>query len=201
MDNNLFAKLIVMDTGPLITLAAAESLDYLLYSSAPIYVPDAVLYEATRDSANLGAEEILEWVQKNSEKVNTISTQVFFNYIESIQINPARREKDLGERAAIEAIHDSLHLSTHERAILITEDDRALRRVLLIEAELNQRMIPITTYDFLQTMENAGRINSVDEVYRRAEDAGRLANKRAVLKDQNENAIKVVERLLRRPIQ
>jgi hypothetical protein len=48
LNNDIFAKLIVMDTGPLITLAAADSLDYLLYPNVPIYIPDAVLLEATR---------------------------------------------------------------------------------------------------------------------------------------------------------
>ena len=49
-----------MDTGPLITLAAADSLDYLLYPAVPLYVPDAVLYEATRDSAALGDMRLLQ---------------------------------------------------------------------------------------------------------------------------------------------
>jgi hypothetical protein len=188
-----------MDTGPLITLAAADSLDYLLYPGVPVYVPDAVLYEATRDSAALGAAEILTWAQKNSEQVRTISTEAFFNYIESLVASPRRREKDLGERAAIEAIHDGIHLAPDERAILVTEDDRVLRRVLVIEAELTARMIPITTRDFLEGMESARRINSADEVYRRAEDAGRLASKRAALADQHERARAAVDRLLRRP--
>jgi hypothetical protein len=39
-DEALFAKLIVTDTGPLITLAAADSLDYLLYPGVPVHVPD-----------------------------------------------------------------------------------------------------------------------------------------------------------------
>jgi hypothetical protein len=43
VSNDLTAKLIVMDTGPLITLAAAESLDYFLYSNVGVWVPDAVL--------------------------------------------------------------------------------------------------------------------------------------------------------------
>lgn len=43
-DDELKSKLIVTDTGPLITLAAADSLDYLLYPDAPVYIPDAVLY-------------------------------------------------------------------------------------------------------------------------------------------------------------
>jgi len=78
--DDLRVRLIVMDTGPLITLAVAETLDYLLYPGVPVYLPDAVLYEATRDSAALGAPQILDWAQRNSEQVRTISTEVFFNY-------------------------------------------------------------------------------------------------------------------------
>ena len=197
MADDLTASLIVMDTGPLITLAAADCLDYLLYTGAPVYVPDAVLYEATRDSEALGAEQILDWAQRNSERVRTISTETFFNYVQSREANPARREKDLGERAAIEAIHDGLHLASDERAVLVTEDDRVLRRILVVEAELTAKMIPITTRDFLLGMEQAHRINSADEVYRRAEDAGRFASQRAALADQHERARQAVDRLLR----
>lgn len=174
MSDDLAAKLIVMDTGPLITLAAADTLDYLLYPGVSVYVPDAVLYEATRDSTALGAAEILAWAQKNSEQVRTISTEAFFNYVESREANPARREKDPGERAAIEAIHDGIHLGPDERAILVTEDDR----VLVVQAELTAKMIPITTRDFLEGLKRAQRINSADEVYRQAEDAGRLQQAR-----------------------
>jgi len=197
--DDLRVRLIVMDAGPLITLAVAETLDYLLYPGVPVYLPDAVLYEATRDSAALGAPQILDWAQRNSEQVRTISTEVFFNYVESRAVNPARREKDLGERAAIEAIHDGMHLLPDERAVLITEDDRVLRRVLVLEAELTARMIPITTRDFLAGMESGHRINSADEVYRRAEDGGRVASRRQVLADQHEQARSAVERLLRQP--
>jgi hypothetical protein len=199
VSDELSAKLIVMDAGPLITLAVADSLDYLLYAGVPVYLPDAVLYEAARDSAALGAAQILDWAQKNSEQVRTISTEVFFNYVQSREANPSRREKDLGERAAIEAIHDGIHLEPDERAILITEDDRVLRRVLVVEPELTAKMIPITSRDFLEAMEAAHCINSADEVYRRAEDSGRLASRRAALADQHEQAREAVERMLRRP--
>lgn len=197
MADELTAKLIVMDTGPLITLAAAESLDYLLYPGVPVCLPDAVLYEATRDAGRLGAPEILDWAQHYSEQVRTISTETFLNFVESRETAPFRREKDLGERAAIEAIHDAIQLAPGERAVLLTEDDRVLRRVLVIEAELNARMIPITTRDFLEGLEAALRINSADEVYRRAEDAGRLASRRAALAAQHEEARAAVDRLLR----
>ena len=53
-DSEISAKLIVTDTGPLITLAAADVLDYLLYPGVVVYVPDAVLYEATINSNAIG---------------------------------------------------------------------------------------------------------------------------------------------------
>ena len=53
-------SLFVLDTGPLITLAAADSLDYLLYPKVSVIIPDAVFYEATRDSAKLGAQSVMD---------------------------------------------------------------------------------------------------------------------------------------------
>lgn len=198
MPAELSVRLIVTDTGPLITLAAADSLDYLLYPAVPLYIPDAVLYEATRDAAMLGAQAILDWAQANSDRVLTLSTQAFFNYVRNRESDPGWREKDLGERAAIEAIHDAVHLAPDDRALLLTEDDRVLRRVLVTEAELNARIVPITTRDFLEGMEAARRIQSADEVYRRAEDAGRAANRRRILADQHEAARRAVDRLMNR---
>ncbi len=189
----------MLDTGPLITLAAAQSLDYLLYAGVPVYLPDAVLYEATRDGDALGAAAILEWAQARADAVRTLPTETFFNFVAAHNARPGHRERDLGERAAIEAIHDAVHLQASERALLLTEDDRVLRRVLVLEAELTERMIPITTRDLLLGLEMAGRINSVEDVYARAEDAGRSASRRATLASQHDMARAAVERLLRRP--
>lgn len=201
MPDEISAKLIVKDTGPLITLAAADCLDYLLKPGVDVFIADAVMYEATRDGDALGAAEILAWAQSNTNLVRTISTSVFFNFVESLSGNPARREKDLGERAAMEAIHDAIALGDNDRALLVTEDDRVLRRILVVETELTDRMIPVTTRDLLEALERAGRINSADEVYRRAEDAGRLASRRAALSAQHFRARDAVERMLKRPSQ
>jgi len=38
--------LIVTDVSPLITLAVAKSLDYLLYPALPVIIPDAVIEQA-----------------------------------------------------------------------------------------------------------------------------------------------------------
>ena len=59
--------LIVLDTPPLITLAAAQRLEYLLYPNLPVIIPDAVFYEATRQTDRLAAQEILLWHRERQD--------------------------------------------------------------------------------------------------------------------------------------
>jgi hypothetical protein len=191
----LRAKLIVPDTGPLITLAAADSLEYLLYPAVPVYVPDAVLYEATVRSDALGAQSIAEWVQHHSQQVFPLVTQAFSDYLAALEAG-LRAPRDLGERAAVEAIRHTLVLAPHERAVFITEDDRLLTGTYVVLEADRDRMISITTRDFLDGLEKAQRINSADDVYRRAEDAGRFASRRASLTSQHERAVAAVKILL-----
>jgi hypothetical protein len=191
----LHAKLIVPDTGPLITLAAADSLDYLLYPAVPVYVPDAVLYEATVRSDALGAQSIAEWVQHHSQQVFPLVTRAFSDYLAALEAG-LRAPRDLGERAAVEAIRHTLVLAPHERAVFVTEDDRLLTGTYVVLEADRDRMISITTRDFLEGLEEAQRINSVEDVYRRAEDAGRFASRRATLAKQHERAVAAVRSLL-----
>jgi hypothetical protein len=160
--DELYAKLIVPDTGPLITLAAADSLDYLLYPAVPVYVPDAVLYEATVRSDALGAQSIAEWVQHHSQQVFPLVTQAFSDYLATLEAG-LRAPRDLGERAAVEAIRHTLVLAPGERAVFITEDDRLLTGTYVVLEVDQDRMISITTRDFLDGLEKARRINSAEE--------------------------------------
>jgi hypothetical protein len=80
-------SLFVLDTGPLITLAAAESLDYLLYPNVPVVIPDAVFYEATRDIARLGAQSILDWVKAHHTQVEIAVTNAYINFDAARSIN------------------------------------------------------------------------------------------------------------------
>ncbi|MBV8705183.1 MAG: hypothetical protein JO118_15900, partial [Acetobacteraceae bacterium] len=124
MPDEFNARLIVTDTGPLITLAAADSLSYLLYPDAPVYIPDAVLYEATTKSSALGASSIAAWVQEHPDRVFPVVTETYANFLAAREASPRHRERDLGERAAVEAIRYGVRLGRDERAVLITEDDR-----------------------------------------------------------------------------
>ena len=79
-------SLIVTDAPPLITLAVAKSLDYLLYPELQVLIPDAVFHEATAAGGKLGAEEILDWYRANMDTVRIEPTEIFQNEIMAPQI-------------------------------------------------------------------------------------------------------------------
>ncbi len=194
----LKAKIIVMDTGPLITLAVADSLDYLFYPDVPLYIPDAVYYEATMKAGALGASEIETWVHANIDRIHLIPTTAYKAYRLAAEADPTIRMPNLGESAALEAIRYAVHLAPDERAVLLTEDDRLIRGGFIVVAEDRDRIISITTLDFLTLLEQEQLINSADEVYRTVEDAGRAASRRRALQDQHKAAVAAVERVMQR---
>jgi len=146
-------------------------------------------------SGALGAQSIAEWVQHHSQLVFPLVTQAFADYLAALEAGLSA-PRDLGERAAVEAIRHALVLAPQERALFITEDDRLLTGTYVVLEADQDRMISITTRDFLEGLEEAQRINSVEDVYRRAEDAGRFASRRATLAGQHERAVAAVRRLL-----
>jgi hypothetical protein len=160
--------IIVTDTPPLITLAAAQRLDYLLYPALPVIIPDAVFYEATVQIDRLGAQEIIEWQRGRHTAVLIEPTEVFKNELQRLALQGGRLEKDLGERAAVEIIR-TFPLAEHERAILLS-DDRDVNRVVVIDP---QKIILLTTWDYLRQLEEARRIQSADAVFEAARERGR----------------------------
>jgi hypothetical protein len=166
--------LFVVDTGPLITLAAAETLDYLLYPNVDLIIPDAVFYEATRDVGKLGAQEILDWVRTNRSRIEIAVTHAFTNFLAVREVNPRAREPNLGERAAVEVIDDPTRLGEGERAVLLCEETAITRRVVVRE---RSRIVEISTMDFLTILESERRIQSAEAVFERALAAGRAPSR------------------------
>ena len=164
------ASIYVLDTGPLITLAAADSLDYLLYPNVPVVIPDAVFYEATRDSAKLGAQSILDWVKAHHAQVEIAVTNAYVNFDAARLVNPRAYEPNLGERAAVEVIEEPERLQGDDRAILLCEETAVTRRVIVRERE---KIIELGTMDFLKLLEAEQRIQSAQAVFERAPAAGR----------------------------
>jgi hypothetical protein len=161
-------KIVVTDTSPLITLAAAHSLDYLLYPALPVIIPDAVYYEATAGAGKLGAQRIIDWYHAHQEAVRIEPSEVFQDALTVINVRGGRLPKDLGEWAAIEIIR-GLPLADRERALLLS-DDRDVRRMVVVDPD---RLILLTIWDYLRQLEQAQRIQSADAVIEAVRQAGR----------------------------
>lgn len=190
-------KIFVVDTGPLITLAAARSLDYLLnVEGAELIVPDAVLYEATHDASRLGADDILSWALANRDRVEFAPTQAYRLFDAARQSDPSIRQPNLGEQAAVEVIEQPGRLDGAERGVLLCEESAILRRVTVQDRDT---IIAISTTDFLRILEQEGRIQSADAVLAMALDAGRTAGRREHLPGHPADIREAVQALVRKP--
>jgi hypothetical protein len=187
-------KLFVIDTGPLITLAAAHALDYLLYVQADIVIPDAVLYEATHDAAKLGAQDIIDWVKANRIHIELAPTQAFAIFEAARDSMPKLRQPDLGERAAVEVIEEPDRLTGDERAVLLCEETAVFRRVEIRDKE---RTVALSTMDFLRLLEAERRIQSADRVFEVAQEAGRNASRVEKLPGHSDATRAAIHALLR----
>ena len=166
-------KIFVVDTSPLITLAAAQSLDYLLYSNAKLVIPDAVFYEATDDLSKLGAADIIGWAQTHHHKIEIAPTNVFRIFRLAQQADPNIRQAGLGEQSAVEIINHPAELDDDEKAVLLCEETAVLKRVTV---ESKDKIIELSTVDFLKLLEQMQRIQSFQYVLDQARQAGRNAS-------------------------
>lgn len=161
-------RIIVTDAAPLITLAAAQSLDYLLYPDLPVLIPDAVFHEATAAAGKLGVQEIIDWYRAHMEAVRIEPTEIFQRETSFLEMQGGRLSRDLGERAALELIR-TYPLGRQERALLLS-DDRDAERLSIVDPE---KLILLTTWDYLRQLEEAQRIQSADAVMAAVREAGR----------------------------
>lgn len=187
-------KLFVIDTGPLITLAAAGALDTLLQVQADVVIPDAVLYEATHDAAKLGAQDIIAWVKAHRARIELAPTQAYAIFTAARATMPKLREPGLGERAAVEVIEEPDRLAGDERGVLLCEESAVLRRVVVRD---RTRIVELSTMDFLRILEAERRIQSADHVFEAALQAGRAASRTEKLPAHDEATQAALHELLR----
>lgn len=188
-------KLFVVDTGPLISLAVAESLDYLLLVDADVVIPDAVLHEATRDAARLGAQDIIDWVKAHRTRIEIAATKAYEQFDLARLAAPQLHEPDLGERAAVEVIEEPDRLGGNERGLLLCEETAVLRRVVVRD---RTRIVEISTLDFLRILESEQRIQSAEQVFVLAASAGRLISRVEKLRAQDDETRDAIRGLVRR---
>ena len=164
-------NIFVVDTSPLITLAAAQSLDYLLYvENATVIIPDAVFYEAIRDASKLGATDVMAWVKNNHKRIEIAPTNAYLVFDTARQTNPNIHQPNLGEQAAVEVIEEPGRLGADERGVLLCEETAVLKRITVQDKE---KIVELSTLDFLRVLEAEQRIQSADAVFEQAILAGR----------------------------
>jgi hypothetical protein len=188
-------KIFVVDTGPLITLAAAQSLDYLRYVDADLIIPDAVLHEATFDAGRLGAQDIIAWVKAHRASIEIAPTRAYQVFDAARANIPGLREPDLGERAAVEVIEEPDRLRGNERGVLLCEETAVLKRVVVRDRD---RIVELSTLDFLRILEAERRIQSAEQVFELAARAGRSASRTERLTAHDEATRSAIHRLVAR---
>lgn len=171
-------SLIVTDTSPLITLVLADALNALLRPGIAVRIPDAVYVEATRVHGAPGAEQIVTWINANSEMVRIVPTDVGID--QQRRFEEGRSARGLGELAAIEALDRFLAANPQAEALLLFEDNDLTKRRAVVE----DRVCLISTGDFLRGLEMAGMIQSADHILDLAAEQGRnVERQRAASKD------------------
>lgn len=163
--------LIVTDASPLITLGAARALSCLLIPNVPVFIPDMVYAEVTRDLARLGAEEVVEWIRSHLGKVAIVPTQVYAEFEALLTTNPKTRSKGRGEQAALEVLSFEIAADLELQAVLLFEDSDIRSREFV--RVLPERVTALSTGDLLHELEAAGRIQSSDQILDQAAERGR----------------------------
>jgi len=163
--------LIVTDVSPLITLGAARALSCLIMPNVPVFIPDMVYAEVTRDMAKLGAEEVVEWIRAHLGQVEIVPTQVYAEFEALLAVNPNTRSRGRGEQAALEVLSYEIAAHPELNALLLFEDSDIRSREFV--RVLPERVSAISTGDFLHELEEAGRIQSSDRILDEAAERGR----------------------------
>jgi hypothetical protein len=189
-------KILITDTSSLITLAVAESLDYLALLNIPIFVPDAVYFEATFDLEKMGATDIVAWVQNNPGLIQIVPTDTFVDELHRRE-SGERRRRDLGETAALEIANNSKLIGHSGQSFVLTEDDAVIDGGF-VSSNNKRQIFVISTHDFLDVLEAEQLINSAESVYKIAEDAGRLASKRKAESEAEKAAVSAIQDLIKR---
>ena len=155
-------SLIVTDSGPLITLAIAGSLDVLFLPNLPVIVPDMVRHEVIQDLSKPGAALVAEWIRLNDPLRLTVGpTEVFEEFMLLKSMNPATKTKNRGEQAAAEVLGRQLE-SQDFGAVLLFEDS-AVRKTNFL-TRLPDCVVVTSTSEFLFGLESRGLLQDAQSI-------------------------------------
>jgi hypothetical protein len=161
-------SLIVTDSGPLITLAIARSLDVLFLPSLPVIIPDMVRHEVIQDLSRPGAVLVAEWIRLNDPHRLTVGpTEVFEEFMLLRSMNPATKTKNRGEQAAAEVL--GRELDGQDFGAILLFEDSAVRKTNFL-TRLPDCVVVTSTSEFLLGLESRGLIQNAQFILDQAVD-------------------------------
>ena len=167
--------LVVVDSGPLISLAAARRLDLLGTFARPVLVVDVAREECLRDLRAVGAADLAAWFAS----LDGVSYRVEPTPILPVWREAAAREaagdasrptSGLGDAAAAWLLVRLRDGSPGEVVLLLLEDAPFGDALVRLR---HPEVYALSTRSFLQTLENFGVIPSAKEVILTIAAAGR----------------------------
>lgn len=175
---NTFKKipvdLVVVDSGPLISLALAGEIDLLKSFRRPIRILDVVKEECTRFRDKPGANELASWFAENENlQYRTVQTPGHLQrYRDAVAMEDAgstdRPSEGIGDEAITWYITNVAKIEKGNDVVLVLLEDAAFGDgVLLPQAP---EVTALSTRGFLRTLQNYGLIASADEIIKRVSD-------------------------------
>lgn len=183
------ARRIVLDTGPLITPAAADRFDDRLLPGLPVVVRDAVLFGATGASWRLGAQRFLPRPQAREGGGRAVATEGFHDSLLLREARPGSRQRGVDARAARKVRRHAVHLAEDGIAPFLLGDERVVGAAAAPEGG---RVVPMTARVCRVEPGRARRINPPDDALRRAAGGGWLASRREAPRQRHERALAAV---------
>ncbi len=166
--------LVVVDSGPLISLALAGELDLLKRFRRPIRILDVVKAECTRFRDKPGANELASWfVANENTQYRTVATPGHLErYREAVAKEDAgatdRPSEGIGDEAITWYLANVSKIESGNDVVLVLLEDAPFGDGgLLLQ---NPEVAALSTRAFLRTLQNYGLINSADEILKRVEE-------------------------------
>ena len=154
--------IVIVDTGPLKTLAYADSLALLLAPGIPVHISDMVVCELRNGQQFPGNIKALEFIESNMN-----------NGLDEIEAGvPEIAEKlkalcvDPGDESIRRIIDKYEEDSDGEYAVLASEDEKFMRT-----ADPKGHTYIMTTRPFLQELEKRGMVADAEALMQKAEEA------------------------------
>ena len=167
--------LVVVDAGPLISLAVAGEMTLLKVFRRPIRILDVAKAECTRFRDKSGANELAAWfADEEGRDYSTIETPGHLDrYLDAVAKEEAgdttRPSEGIGDEAITWYLANVAKLERGRDIVLVLLEDAPFGDGSLMMQ--NPEVAALSTRAFLRTLQNYGIIESADAVIRRVEES------------------------------